>query len=87
MSEAYHSSHSTDVKAWLDCGAYGVVDLSRVTPRSVVARAEHQVPPCSAALVVSIDGREYRQPVQLVSGFRAGRRAARVLSVDDVAPF
>jgi len=81
------SSHSADVYAWLDCGEHGRVMLSRVTPRSVVAKEAAEIPPCFADLVVTIDGYPVRNRVKLPSGFTRGRRVARVFSVGDVAPF
>ena len=64
--------------------------LSRVTPRSVVAKAgsaERDIPPCFADLVITVDGHVVRNRVKLPAGFTKGRRVARVHSVSDVAPF
>jgi hypothetical protein len=80
------TSHSAYVEAWLDCGEHGRVMLSRVTPKSVVAKAPHEIPPCFADLIVTVDGHPIRNRVKLPSGF-TGRRVARAVSVDDVAPF
>ena len=71
---------------WLDCGEHGVVPLSRVRRRSVVARTSRNIPPCLAALVITVDGRLSRTLVNLTSGFTEGRRAARVLTVDALDP-
>lgn len=87
MTHDFHTSHSADAEAWLDCGEHGRVMLSRVTPRSVVAKAVHEIPPCDAELVVTVDGSSVRNPVRLHTGFTKGRRVARVYNVDDVAPF
>ena len=81
------TSHSAYVEAWLDCGEYGRVMLSRVTPKSVVAKAVHEIPPCEADLVVTVDGFRISNRVSLPSGFTKGRRVARAVSVSDVAPF
>jgi hypothetical protein len=81
------TSHSAFVEAWLDCGQYGRVMLSRVTPKSVVAKDVHEIPPCFADLVVTVDGDRIRNRVRLPSGFTKGRRVARAVSVDDAAPF
>jgi hypothetical protein len=80
------TSHSASVEAWLDCGPYGRVMLSRVTPKAVVARTPHHIPPCYAELVVTVDGDPVRNRVRLPSGFN-GRRVARAVNVEDVAPF
>ena len=71
---------------WLDCGVHGRVDLSRVTPKSVVAKAPQDIPACIAELVVSVDGRCRRTLINL-RGFTKGRLAAAVDSINDVAPF
>jgi hypothetical protein len=80
------SSHSADVQIWLDCGVHGRVDLSRESPRSVVAKAPHEIPACVAELVVSVDGRCRRTLINL-RGFTKGRLAAVADSISDVAPF
>ena len=69
MAQDYPSSHSADVKAWLDCGEHGRVMLSRVRPRSVVAKEPCTIPPCFAELVVTVDGHPVRSRVNLTSGF------------------
>ena len=71
---------------WLDCGEYGRVNLSRITPKSVVAKEAREIPPCFADLVVSVDGRIHRTPVN-VSGFTKGRLLALIRLVTDAAPF
>lgn len=73
-------SHSATVEAWLDCGVHGRIPLARLSPKSVVAKAECVVPPCDADLVVVVDGDRRETRVRLVSGFRLGRLAARVLT-------
>jgi hypothetical protein len=87
MSQAFTYSHSAEVEMWLECGEHGEVHLSRVTPKSVVAKIAREIPPCIANLVVTVDGRRMCNRVKLTSGFSRGRRMARVLSFDDVAPF
>jgi hypothetical protein len=87
MAQTLHSSHSADIEAWLDCGEHGCVPLSRITPTLAVAKAARDIPPCFADLVITVDGRALRNRVNLPSGFRNGRRAARMVTVDDVAPF
>jgi hypothetical protein len=72
---------------WLDCGEHGRVDLSRITPKSVVARHARRVPPGPAELVVCVDGHCERHPVSLGSGFLRGRVVALVRPIGDVAPF
>ena len=86
-SQSLSTSHSAYVEAWLDCGDYGRVMLSRVTPRSVVSKAVHEIPPCDAELVVMVDGHRVSNRVKLPSGFTKGRRVARAFNLDDVAPF
>jgi hypothetical protein len=81
------AAHSAEVEMWLECGAHGRVNLCRITPKSVVARESREIPPCFADLVVSVDGRIHRTPVNLSSGFRKGRLAALIQPVTDVAPF
>jgi hypothetical protein len=80
-------SHSSTVEMWLECGPYGTVHLARITPKSVVAKERHDIPPCEAELVVAVDGHRVRNRVMLTSGFSRGRLAARVLPVNDSAPF
>lgn len=76
------------MEAWLDCGEHGRVMLSRVTPKSVVSKAVHEIPPCDAELVVIVDGYRVSNRVKLPTGFTRGRRVARALSMDyAVAPF
>ena len=86
-SQLPNASHSANVEAWLDCGEHGRVVLRRVTPKSVVAKDVHDIPPCFATLVVTVDGLVVRNRVNLASGFTRGRRVARAFTVDDVAPF
>jgi hypothetical protein len=72
------SSHSADVAMWLDCGHYGRMDLSRITPKSVVAKQPRDIPPCYADLVVTVDGKRFLRRVHVASGFAKGRALARV---------
>jgi hypothetical protein len=81
------SSHSADVKMWLDCGEHGRIELSRITPNSVVARHPRNVPPCHADLVVMVDGDTMRSRVHVAYGFSKARRSALAFPVDHVAPF
>ena len=71
---------------WLDCGPYGKVKLERITPKSVVAKDSHEIPPCDAEIVVTVDGQFVRNQVMLTSGFSNGRRAARVQPRNDSYP-
>jgi hypothetical protein len=79
-------SHSSTVEMWIEC-AYGIVPLARITPKSVVARERHDIPPCEADLIVAVDGHRIRNRVMLTSGFSRGRLAALVRPVNDSAPF
>ena len=72
---------------WLDCGRYGRVELSRITPTAVVARRRAEIPPCHAELVVVVDGEELRNRVNVAYGFTRRSRSAMVLSLDEHAPF
>lgn len=85
MFENFHYPHSADVRMWLDCGARGRINLSRITPTAVVARDEQDVPPGDAVLVVAVDGEEMRTNVHVARSSRG--RVARVVPVDPVAPF
>jgi hypothetical protein len=86
MSQLF--SHSAEVEMWLDCGEHGRVDLSRITPKSVVAKEARHVPPCIAELVVCVDGRCRRIRVNVSRGFANGRLATAIYPLsDDVAPF
>ena len=87
MAQTLHSSHSAEVEAWLDCGDHGRIALSRITPTLAIAKAARDIPPCFADLVITVDGRAIRNRVNLPSGFRNGGRAARMVTVEDVAPF
>ena len=71
---------------WLDCGEHGRVDLSRLTPKTVVARTKQDIPPCFADLIVMVDGQRLQRRVN-ITGFSKGRRVARVFEADDSAPF
>ena len=72
---------------WLDCGPYGRLDLSRVTPKSVVARgATRDIPACEAVLVVMVDGRCHRTKVTM-GNFSKDRGVAFINPADGVAPF
>jgi hypothetical protein len=87
MQENNYSSHSADVEMWLDCGEHGRLGLSRITPKSVVAKSVPQdIPRCRAELVVTVDGRQLSRWVDVL-GFSRGRRVALVLPVYDPAPF
>ena len=86
MAQDFRFPHSADVSMWLDCGSYGRVELSRITPTSVVARNPRPVPTGDADLVVVVDGREMRNRVHLAKGF-SKKGMALILAVDDVAPF
>jgi hypothetical protein len=81
-------SHSADIEMWLDCGERGRVELTRISPKSVVAQTPpRNIAPQVAELVISIDGKRLRSRVHLRSGFRNGRRAALITPVsDDIAP-
>ena len=72
---------------WLDCGPYGRVDLSRISPKSVVAKTAREIPPCFADLIVVVDGERMRKRVNVASGFSKGRLAALIHLVTDAAPF
>jgi hypothetical protein len=85
MAEVLHS-HSAEVEAWLDCGEHGRIALSRITPKSIVAKTPCDVPPCLADLVVVVDGEVLRRRVSL-SGFAGGRRVTLLRATEDVAPF
>ena len=71
---------------WLECGQYGRVDLSRITPKAVVAKAPQTIPACFASLVVVVDGERMEKQVKLPTGFGGGL-AAMIRLVTDVAPF
>ncbi len=62
----------------LDCGEHGQVALSRITPKSVVAKTPRDIPPCFADLVVTVDGQRLSNRVRLTSGFSKRRHAALV---------
>jgi hypothetical protein len=79
-------SHSADVKMWLDCGLYGEVELSRITPTSVVAKSPREIPPCIAELIVTIDGARVQNRVEL-RGFSKGRAVALIRLIGEVLPF
>ncbi|HZZ43245.1 MAG TPA: hypothetical protein VFE58_09925 [Tepidisphaeraceae bacterium] len=81
------SSHSSDVKMRLDCGEHGRIELSRITPNSVVARHASDLLPCHADLVVVVDGEMMRNRVNIANGFSKPRRTALALPIDQIAPF
>jgi hypothetical protein len=70
---------------WLE-SPYGRVDLSRITPKAVVAKSPQAMPPCFADLIVVVDGERTQKRVNLPSGFRGGL-AAMVRRVTEAAPF
>jgi hypothetical protein len=84
MFQDFRFPHSADVRMWLDCGEHGRIDLSRVTPSSVVAKVVRDLPACEAYLVVVVDGEEMRTRVASY-GFSNGK--ATVVAIDDNAPF
>jgi hypothetical protein len=86
MSQPFRESHSADVKLRLDCGEYGMLALSRVSPKSIVARTPRDIPPCDAVLIVSVDGDDLRRAVHLPLGFSKARGAALIRLLDD-SPF
>ena len=71
---------------WLECGPHGRIDLSRITPKAVVAKVPQKIPPCDADLVVVVDGERTQQRVNLPRGFSGGS-AAMMRLVTDIAPF
>ena len=71
---------------WLECGPHGRVDLSRVTPKAVVAKTPQAIPPCFADLIVVVDGERMQKRVNLPGGFGGGL-AAMIRLVTDAAPF
>src|SRR5688572_30780095 len=77
-------SHSADVQIWLEFAEREPMALSRVTPKSVVARVPCDMPACMADLVVVIDGRKLRSRLHLSQGFR-GRVARAILMDGDTA--
>ena len=85
MFENFHFPHSAEVRMWLDCGEHGHIQLSRITPTSVVTRDALNVPAGDADLVVVVDGEEMRTRVHITGSSRG--RVAMVLAVDQVAPF
>jgi hypothetical protein len=87
MNEPIKTSHSAVVEMWLDCGQHGCVPLARIRPTMVVAKEARQIPPCPADLIVTVDGHRLNRRVMLTAGFSKGRTAARVLPIDDAAPF
>jgi len=58
---------------WLDCGEHGLMHLSRITPKSVVAKERREIPPCFANLVVVVDGQRVQHRVHVPKGFTNGR--------------
>jgi hypothetical protein len=88
MAENPYSSHSCDVLMWLEgVAGYERIELSRVTPTSVVLKQRVDAPPCQADLVVSIDGKISRSRVDISSGFSSSRLTVSAFSIDHVAPF
>jgi len=86
MSETFPCAHSAEVRIWLECEGYGRVNLTRVTPKSVVANLPLNIPPCYANLVVTVDGHRISNRVRVSSGF-SNRAVALVRAVSDAAPF
>jgi hypothetical protein len=87
MLESMLGNHSADVEMWLDCGAHGKIPLRRITPSSVVLKESRTVPPCDATLVVVVDGKRMTRRVNLTKGISENRAMARILPVNEVAPF
>jgi len=86
MPELFRESHSSLVTLSLDCGEHGSLALSRVSPKSIVAKIPRNIPPCIATLIVSIDGELLHQLVELPRGLRQSRGAALIRPIED-APF
>jgi hypothetical protein len=87
MNQTVPSSHSAEVDIWLDCGPHGLLELSRVTPNSVIAKSFREIPPGFAELIVTVDGISKSIRLKLVNGFTKGRCAARAIVADDLIPF
>jgi hypothetical protein len=87
MFELIGESHSSNVDMWLDCGEHGKVPLSRITPTLVVAHSAVDIPPCTADLVIVVDGKMICHRVDVTTGFSPTRRAARVRPATGSAPF
>ena len=61
------------------------MSLARVTPHSVVAQeAVHEIPPCDAELIVTVDGEPVKSRVNLLRGFSKGRIGARICLMDEM---
>jgi hypothetical protein len=80
-------NYSAELSLWIDCGCHGKVPLSQASETFVIASAPTVLPACQARIILSVDGFLYERPVQLVDGFSANSREARVLSDVDVSPF
>jgi hypothetical protein len=88
MSQASFNSHSAEVEMWLECGSFGRVMLSRITPKSVVAKTPRDIPAGVADLVVTVDGKRLSSRVMLPSGFSKDCHLALIRPVSDAAaPF
>lgn len=71
---------------WLEC-PYGRVDLSRITPKAVVAKSPQAFPPCFADLIVVVDGDRMQRRVNLTGGFGGGLAAMIRIVTETAAPF
>jgi hypothetical protein len=87
MTMPLTGSHSADVAFWLECGPHGRIEIARLTRRRVFPMQPVFIPPGEAELVISVDGKQFRQRVKLLEGLSPTRLSALALPVDDAAPF
>ncbi|MEM9754219.1 MAG: hypothetical protein AAF916_12675 [Planctomycetota bacterium] len=74
---------STQVDLWLE-GTWGRQPLRQVADTYVIGHAEFAVPPGSAEVVISVDGKLFRHPVRLPEGYRVGQERTPILPDDDI---
>jgi hypothetical protein len=77
------AQYSTTIDLWLE-GSWGRQPLRQVADRFIMGNAEFAVPPGPAEVVVTIDGREVRHPVQLPEGYRLEQSVTPITPDDEI---
>lgn len=70
-------AYSADVRLHLAVNGQ-VTSLSQVGPDSVILETACELPPCSAEVIVKVDGREHRRKVLLPDGASRASRWVKI---------
>ena len=81
------TGYSASVEMWLDCGKHGAVPLAQAAPTFVIAAIPTFLPPCTARIVMMVDGQRFEHTVRLVDGMTEDDREAVIALDDSIPPF